>query len=452
MELPSAPGRLPLFGHMPSYLRDPFGFLSRARDTGDMVTIDFPLFQPVLLHDPLLVEKVMVTDHRNYTKDSFGRDLVRVLGHGLLTSEGDFWLRQRRLAQPAFHKERIASYAATMVESSKRMIEGFRSGEARDIHADLMRLTLEIVGKTLFGTDVGAEARMVDEAMQAVMDRYSDIVALSVPHWDKLPTPLNRRFNEAIRSLDVMVRGLVRSHVAGKTGDGKDLLSMLLAARDEEGRGMNETQLRDEAITLILAGHETTAISLSWTLVLLSQNPGARAKLEAEIDSVLGDRAPTMADLAKLPYADAVVRESMRLYPPAWSLGREAVTEVEVGGRRFPKGTNFWMVPWTMHRDRRFYERPNAFEPERWASGLAKKIPKYAYFPFGGGPRLCIGHSFATMEAILVLVTLARSFRADLVSGHSLQVQPAITLRPKSGVRVRLSARAHERRAVELTE
>lgn len=227
---------------------------------------------------------------------------------------------------------------------------------------------------------------------------------------------------------------------------------MLIAARDDEGRGMDETQLRDEAITLILAGHETTAISLSWTLVLLAQNPAVRAKLEQEVDRVLGERSPTMADLPKLPYADAVVRESMRLYPPAWSLGREAIVEVEVGGQRFPKGTNFWMVPWTMHRDPRFYTRPDAFEPERWVEGLAKKIPKYAYFPFGGGPRLCIGHSFATMEAILVLVTLTRAFRADLVPGHELDVQPAITLRPKTGVRVKLSARAREGRAVELTE
>lgn len=441
MSPPVAPGRLPLIGHFATWVRDPFAFLTRARRAGDVVEIEFPGFRAILLHDPALIEQVLVTDAKHYSKDRFALELKRVLGEGLLTSEGEFWLRQRRLAQPAFHKERIAGYASTMVSTTRDELARFVDGETRDIHADLMRLTLDIVGKTLFGADVTGRAEEIGVALEAVMNRFADPVAVAVPHYDKLPTALNRNFREAVQNLDRMMRGLVRSHREGKTGDGKDLLSMLLAARDEEGHGMDETQLRDETITLLLAGHETTAIALSWAFVLLARHPDVRARLEAELDRVLGDRDPELRDLPELPFADAVIREAMRLYPPAWSIGREALMDTSIGGFAVPKGSQVWIAQWTVHRDPRWFSRPDVFNPARWLDGLQKRIPKYAYFPFGGGPRLCIGHSFATMEAVLVLATIARRFRVELAPDANLAWMPAITLRPKHGVRARLLAR-----------
>lgn len=441
MSPPVAPGRLPLIGHFATWVRDPFAFLTRARRAGDVVEIEFPGFRAILLHDPALIEQVLVTDAKHYSKDRFALELKRVLGEGLLTSEGEFWLRQRRLAQPAFHKERIAGYASTMVSTTRDELARFVDGETRDIHADLMRLTLDIVGKTLFGADVTGRAEEIGVALEAVMNRFADPVAVAVPHYDKLPTALNRNFREAVQNLDRMMRGLVRSHREGKTGDGKDLLSMLLAARDEEGHGMDETQLRDETITLLLAGHETTAIALSWAFVLLARHPDVRARLEAELDRVLGDRDPELRDLPELPFADAVIREAMRLYPPAWSIGREALMDTSIGGFAVPKGSQVWIAQWTVHRDPRWFSRPDVFNPARWLDGLQKRIPKYAYFPFGGGPRLCVGHSFATMEAVLVLATIARRFRVELAPDANLAWMPAITLRPKHGVRARLLAR-----------
>jgi cytochrome P450 len=310
----------------------------------------------------------------------------------------------------------------------------------------MMALTFDIVGRTLFGADLGARAREVGECLEVVTARYSDELAMGVPHWDKLPTPLNRRFDSAIRRLDRIVRDLLRSHRAGTTGDGADLLSMLMAARDEDGGRMSDDQLRDEAITLLLAGHETTAITLTFTWMLLSQHRVVRARLEAECDEVLGDRDPTFTDLPRLALCDRIVRESMRLYPPAWSIGREALEDVELGGRLFPRRTWFWLLPWTMHRDARWFPEPKRFDPDRWSGDLAKKLPRFAYFPFGGGPRQCIGNMFATMETVLCVATIARRWRLDLVSDRRVDLLPAVTLRPKDALRVRVSGR-EERRA-----
>lgn len=439
--IPWAPGRLPLLGHVVAYTRDPLALLLQASRLGRFVRMDFPWMQSMMVNDPQLIEQILVTDHRSFIKDRFLQDLRRVLGDGLLTAEGDFWLRQRRLASPAFHKDRVAGYGRTMVECASREVARWRDGEERDVHEDMMRVTLEIVGKTLFGADVTDRAREVAEGLEAVMARYVDPIATGVPHWDKLPTPLNRRFHAGVQRLDALVRDLIAEHRAGRQGDPNDLLSMYLAARDEDGSGMSDRQLRDEVLTLILAGHETTAIALSWTWMLLAQHPHVAEKLHAELDAVLGGRAPTPADLPRLPYADRVIKESMRLYPPAWAIGREAARDVELGGVPIPKGTQLWIVQWALHRDGRWFEDPDRFDPDRWAGDLHKRIPKYAYFPFGGGPRMCIGHAFATMEAVLLLATFAQRFRMELVAGHPLKPLPAITLRPKHGVRVRLSQR-----------
>jgi cytochrome P450 len=441
MRRTSAPGRVPLLGHFAAYLRDPLKFLDQSQRLGPFVDVEFPMVRALMLTEPEHIEEVLVTKAKFFSKDMFAQQLKRLLGEGLLTSEGDFWLRQRRLAQPAFHRERIAGYGRTMVECAEAEVNRWRDGEERDVHEDMMRVTLEIVGKTLFGANVASRARDIADALDAVMTHYSDPVALGVPHWDKLPTPGNKRFRDGIAMIDSIIRDLIAAHRANRAGDGSDLLAMLLAARDEDGSGMSDQQLRDEVITLVLAGHETTAIALSWTWMLLSQHPEATRKLEDELDRVVGERAPTLADLPKLEYTDRVIRESMRLYPPAWSIGREALADVTIGGMPIKKGEQLWMNQWSVHRDARFYPEPNRFDPERWTPEMQKKLPRYAYFPFGGGPRLCIGHAFAQMEAVLLLATFARAYRLTLVPGHKIEPLTAVTLRPKHGIRVRLQKR-----------
>ena len=437
----TAPGRLPIVGHIFAYARDPLGFLSRCHRLGPYVAFHFGRVHAVMLTEPELIEEVFVTKAKHFGKDVYAQDLKQVLGEGLLTSEGDFWLRQRRLAQPAFHKERINGYGRVMIGCAEAEHARWRDGEERDIHADMMRCTLEIVGKTLFGANVVDQANDIAEGLEATMERYTDPIAMGVPHWDKLPTPLNRRFKRGVGRIDHIIRKLIVDHRAGKVGDKNDLLSMLLAARDEDGSGMSDQQLRDEVITLILAGHETTAINLSWTWMLLAQNPAVRAKLEEELDRVLGGRAPTVADFPKLEYADRVIKESLRLYPPAWSTGRQALVDTTVGAIPLKKGEQVWMIPWAMHRDPRWFSNPDRFDPDRWAGDFQKTIPRYAYSPFGGGPRMCIGHAFATMEAVLLLASFARVYRANLVPSHKIEAAPAITLRPKHGIRVRLERR-----------
>jgi cytochrome P450 len=441
MQLPYAPGYLPVIGHMVAYARDPLKFLTEAHRLGPMVRVRFFNLQAIMLNEPELVEEVFTAKAKHFGKDVYAQDLKRVLGEGLLTSEGDFWLRQRRLAQPAFHKERIAGYGRTMIDCAEREHARWTDGEERDIHADMMRVTLEIVGKTLFGANVVDQANDIAEGLEAVMLRYTDPVAMGVPHWDKLPTPLNRRFKNGVARIDQVIRKLIDDHIAGRVGDKNDLLSMYREARDEDGSGMSTQQLRDEVITLILAGHETTAIALSWTWVLLARHPEVRAKLEEELDRVLGGRAPTVEDLPKLAYTDRIMKEVMRLMPPAWSTGRQALVDTTVGGHPIKKGEQVWMIEWAMHRDARFFNDPEKFDPDRWAGDLHKKIPRYAYFPFGGGPRMCIGHSFAVMEAVLLLASFARNYRATLVPDHAIVPVPAITLRPKHGVKVRLERR-----------
>jgi cytochrome P450 len=435
------PLRLPVLGHVLSYVRDPLAFLERASKLGPLSRLELPGIEAVLVNDPHLIEAICVTQNRQFIKDRFAQDLQRILGTGLLTSDGEFWRRQRRLAQPAFHKERIAGYGKTMVDVTRSHVEGWREGDVRDAHADMMRLTLDIVGKTLFGSDVGHLAPEIGECLEHITARYADAVAMTIPHWDKLPTPLNRRFRHAVERLDRIVYGLLASHRRGETGDGKDLLSMLMSVRDEDGGAMSDRQLRDETITLLLAGHETTAISLTFTWMLLSQHPDVRRRLEEEVDAVAGDRALTSADLPRLTFTDRVVRESLRLYPPAWSIGREAAEDVELGGVRFPRGTWFWFLPWTVHRDERWFADPQRFDPDRWSDAFTKGLPRFAYFPFSGGPRQCIGNAFATMETVLCLATVARRFRLDVLSGREVPLLPTVTLRPKEGLRVRVSKR-----------
>ena len=427
--------------------QDPLKFLTDiAREYGDFVGPRILNFRILLLNHPDHIEDVLVNHPRKFIKGRVLKANKRVFGSGLLTSEGDFWLRQRRLAQPAFHRARIATYASTMVEYTERLLHDWQDGEERDIHKEMMRLTLQIVGKTLFDADVERDAQDIGKSMEQLLELGADFRrTVLIPHW--LPIPANFRLEMAIRKIEkVLYRIIAEKRASGR--DAGDLLSMLLAAQDEDGSRMTDKQLRDEAITLFLAGHETTANTLSWTWWLLAQNPAVEAKLHAELRTVLSGRAPSMEDLPKLAYTNHIITESMRLYPPAWGTARTAIEEHEIAGYSVPKGSGVSFAQWTVHRDARWYDAPEEFRPERWEGDLMKRLPRFAYFPFGGGPRQCIGNSFALMEAALILATIAQQYRFRLVEGHAVVPLASITLRPRYGIRAVLEARPAKSRVV----
>ena len=416
-------------------------FTKIACEYGDIAGLRVLNFKTIFINHPDLIEEVLVTNARKYSKGRVLRANRHVFGDGLLTSEGDFWLRQRRLAQPAFHRVRIASYAATMVEYTQRMLDGWRGGEERDAHQEMMRLTLQIVGKTLFDADVERDAQEVGKSLELLLEIGANFRrAIFVPHW--LPTPANLRVKREVAQIEKILYRIIGERRASGC-DAGDLLSMLLSAQDEDGSRMTDRQLRDEAITLFLAGHETTASTLSWTWWLLAQNPAVEAKLHAELDAVLGDRAPSLDDLPRLAYTGHVITESLRLYPAAWGMARLAVEDHEIAGYPVRKGMGVAMAQWVVHRDPRWYDAPEEFRPERWEGDLMKRLSRFAYFPFGGGPRQCIGNAFALMEATLILATIARKFRMRLAANHPVAPLASITLRPRHGVRVTLESRGN---------
>ncbi|GAB4201181.1 MAG: cytochrome P450 [Roseiflexaceae bacterium] len=440
------PRGLPLLGNALAFGRDPLGFLTHtARTYGDVARVTFGPATIYQISHPELIEQVLVTHNRSFPKEDIekarGSLDYLLFGTGLLTSNGEFWLRQRRLAQPAFHRQRIAGYSEATVESTQRLLAGWRDGQALDVHEEMMRLTLEIVGQTLFGSQVSTEAGEVGEALGVVMDVSAETLGKPFQLPYHIPTPTNRRFVAAVRRLEAVITRMLNERRASDADTG-DLLSMLLHARDEDGSRMDDRQLRDELITLFLAGHETTALALSWTWYLLAQHPEVETRLHQELDRVLGGRAPTMADLPALRYTELVLRESMRLYPPAWTLsGRIAARDTELGGFHIPAGSLMSISQWVTHRDPRFFPEAERFQPERWEGDLEKRLPRFAYFPFGGGPRLCIGQAFAMMEATLILAVVAQRFHLALVPGQRVVPQPSITLRPRYGVKVQLHQR-----------
>lgn len=423
-----------------SLRRDPLKLLTDLAQTyGDVVGMRFLKYRSFFISHPDYVEDVLVNHARKFVKGRVLQANKRLFGNGLLTSEGDFWLRQRRLAQPAFHRARIASYAETMVRFAERAVAAWKDGEERDIHREMMQLTLQIVGKTLFNADVTGDAEQVGHTLERLQELGSDFRKLVfIPQW--LPMPRNIEMALGIRRLDkIIYRVIAQRRASGE--DAGDLLSMLLEAQDEDGTRMTDQQLRDEAITLFLAGHETTSNALSWTWLLLAQNPATEHKLHQEIDEVLGGHAPALEDLPKLTYTGHVLTESMRLYPPAWGMARMAIEEHEIAGYRLEKGMGVAISQWVMHRDARWYDAPEEFRPERWEGDLIKRLPRFAYFPFGGGPRQCIGNTFAVMEATLLLAAIAQKFRLTLVPGYCVVPLASITLRPRHGIRVKLEAR-----------
>jgi cytochrome P450 len=440
-------------GPPPNLLRSLFGamqqnpldyFTAMAQKYGDVSGMRIGKFRSLFINHPDLIEDVLVNNARKYHKGRILQANKYLFGEGLLTSEGDFWLRQRRLSQPAFHRARVSAYAATMAEYAEQMAATWRSGEERDIHEEMMQLALRIVGKTLFDAEVTRDAKEVGETLDLLLHLAANFGrTILVPLW--LPTPRNIRAKLGIKRLEkVIYRIIAERRASGPDGmgiDTGDLLSILLQAQDEDGTHMNDRQLRDETITLFLAGHETTANTLSWTWMLLAQNPTVEKKFHDELDGVLGGRTPTADDLPKLAYLNHVLTESLRLYPTAWGMARLAAEEHEIAGYPMHVGYGVAFAQWVVHRDARWFDAPLEFRPERWENGLAKQLPRFAYFPFGGGPRQCIGNTFALMEASVVLATIGRKYRFALVPGHKVTPLASITLRPRDGIRVRLEER-----------
>jgi cytochrome P450 len=440
--IPGPPRRW-IVGNLPEVQRDMLGFFQRcARDYGDVAYFRLGPRRMVLLSHPDHIEQVLVTDNRKFAKN-FALQLLRpLLGDGLLTSEGSAWLRNRRLIQPAFQRKRIEEYGSTMVDLAQRTVTGWRDGQQVDMHAEMMKLTLAIAAKTLMGVDVGDVSSEVGNSLEVIMadfsSRFESVQPL--PVW--LPTPGNLKLKRAVRHLEQVIQRIVSERRAS-AHDGSDLLSMLVHARDEDdGRGFTDRQLRDEVMTLLLAGHETTANALTWTWYLLAQHPQAEQRLLAELEGVLAGRGPTVANLPRLVYTERVILESMRLYPPAYSFGRRVVEPVTIGGYRLTVGTNALLPQCVVHRDPRWFEEPDRFQPDRWADDLIHRIPKYAYFPFGGGPRVCIGNTFAMIEAVLLLATMAQKFGLSLAAGHEVRPWASITLRPRNGIQCVLRSRA----------
>jgi cytochrome P450 len=432
-QAPGPRGRL-LSGSLFDFASGRLDFLTDcAKKYGDFCTFRFGPRRVYLASHPDLIEQVLVTDARHYIKHFGARMYKPVLGNGLVTSEGDFWLRQRRLAQPAFLRNRLAGYAPIMVGLTQKMVAGWSDGRRVDVHAEMSRLTSAIALKTLFDLDAGAERDAYTETLREVFHllsaRFGHI--LLAPDW--VPTPNNLRLRRALGRLRGLVDGFIGQCRARKV-PGEDLMSRLIHARDEDGTRMTETQLRDEAMTLYLAGHETTALTLAWVWYVLAQHPAAEDKLAGEWSAVLGGRAPTWDDLPKLTYTEHVVTEAMRLYPPVYIIGREPLEDRQVGDFAVRKGSTVFMSQWVTHRDGRFYDAPLEFRPERWADGLAKRLPKYAYFPFGGGPRVCIGNGFAMVEAVLLLATFGQQYRFTLEPEPPVTFDLGITLLPEHGI------------------
>ena len=419
---------------------DPRGIMTfLARNYGPFVRTRLPM-HIYFAAGPAVIEEILVKQAARFRKDRVSRRLSQAIGEGLVLSDGELWRRQRRLMQPAFHQAELRSYANVMADLAREAIASWRPGDTRNVHEDMMGLTLNIVAKLLFGADLAADARDIGQTISALMEDFSGELGLSaLTPLGRLPSLRKRRIRRGVRHLDGTVYRLIAQRRAAADPD-RDLLGLLLRAQDEDGSRMSDQQLRDETLTLFVAGHETTALALTYALYLLARNPEEQAALTAEVAQVLAGRPPEFADLEHLKVTEAVLKEAMRLYPPAWSIGREALEDVDVGGFRIPKGGTVFMSQWVVHRDPALFPEPERFDPGRWTEGT-QRLPRFAYFPFGGGPRICIGNRFAMMEAMLVLAVLAQSFAFAATPDTELELLPTATLRPRRPVRLAVAAR-----------
>ena len=441
-QLPPGPRGYPVLGVLPSLRSDPIRtFLDAADRYGDIVHMKAGPYHGFLVCDPADIRHVLLDNARNYHKSPLYDRLRDTLGNGLLTSEDSFWLRQRRLAQPAFHRQRLTAMADAMVDCAQQTVERWEAvasrGETIDVVDEMMALTQAIIVRTMFSMDLGAAAEVVNRTWPIINRRIGETFWATKLE-TTLPLPANRRFWRALQELD----GVVYRIIAERRRSGResaDLLSMFLSARDEEtGSGMTDRQLRDEVMTMLLAGHETTSLALSWTYYLLSQHPEAEERIRSEVDRVIGSGRPSFVHLDRLTYTRQVIEESLRLYPPAWGFSRRALGGDEIGGYHVAKGSLVFVIPFVIHRRRTLFPDPERFDPGRFAPDQEAARPRFAYIPFGGGPRGCIGNQFAMIEAQLIVAAIAQRYRLTVLRDEKIRPEPLITLRPKPGFRARV--------------
>lgn len=435
---PPGPKGLPFAGSMFDYFRDMLGFLVRVKEEyGDIAYYKIGTRKMYLLSNPEDIKDVLITHNRNFTKSRALQRAKIALGDGLLTNEGASHIKQRKIIQPIFHHKRIRGYGNTMAEYTRGLTDAWESGSVLDIHEEMMRLTMAIVAKTLFDADVDSESDEIGKSLTSLVTLFPRLLFPFSEYLDKLPLPGNKRCEDAIEHLDKIIYGLIEERRNG-IGGREDLLSMLLEAQDEEGSGtwMSDKQVRDEALTLFLAGQETMANSLSWTFYLISQHPEIEKRVHEEIVSVLDGRPPALEDLGKLSYTQKVFKEALRLYPPAWGVARRAIEDYTVGGYFVPAGTDVLMSQFVVHRDARFYNEPLRFDPGRWTQEFEAALPKFAYFPFGGGPRRCIGEPFAWMEGVIIIASVMADWKMYLVPNQKIVPEALITIRPKNGMKM----------------
>jgi cytochrome P450 len=428
---PSPPG-LPVLGNTHQYTRDPFRFLTAVREAYDgLARVHIGRGPVYIILDPAAVEGVLVGESDRYRKPSFQQDMLGpLLGQGLLTSEGDLWRAQRERIQPAFFGERLAAYAELVTEVTDSVMAGWPDGGTVDLEREMTALTLRVIARTLFSSDID-EDRLgrLHSAMATVGDQFElDPAGALGPRW--LPTPGQREYEAAVSHLEGLVEELIEDHRRDPDPP-DDLVTMLLSAQETAPTEVTDPQIRDEVMTMLLAGHDTTALTLTYAFHLLSENPTRLGRLRAEVGSVLDGRSPAFEDLSDLSYTDWVVSESMRLYPPVYAIWREPTERVRLAGYDVPPGAVVMLPQWALHRDGRWFEAPESFRPERWAN---PSHPDYAYFPFGGGPRVCIGNRFATMEAKLVLAAVVQAWQVETVPSGDLELQASITAHPRDGL------------------
>ncbi len=433
-----------MLGQLPRLAADPLAFLVKTtREHGDVTRFRLAHIRAQLVASPDGIRHVLQENSKNYNKQTPGFKVLRlVLGNGLLTSEGDFWLRQRRIAQPAFHKEKIAQLAERMTQAAVDLAETWaapaKDGKPINVAREMMRVTLRIVGETLLSSDVTKNADAIGDAISYIVEdantRISSILGLPLA----IPTKNNRRFQKELRTLDeVVLRTIKTRRDVAKAAAPSDLLTMLMEATDEEtGEQMSDAQLRDEIMTMFLAGHETTANLLTWTFYLLSKNPAVQRELGRELDEVLAGEPARLEHAPRLRYTKMVLNETMRLYPPVWMIARRAIADDVVGGFRVAANSIVFMSPYVTQRHPGLWDNPEGFDPERFRTDKEGERPRFSFFPFGGGPHLCIGNAFAMLEAQILLATLAQKFRLDLVPGLPVAPEPLITLRPRGGMRM----------------
>ncbi len=434
---PPGPRQLPFVGNAIPFMRDRLGFLTDAAEYGPVVSLRLFGRPFYLITHPDLIQQGLMQHSRDTHKGDFVEQLRRLLGEGLVTSEDEFWRKQRKLVAYAFTPSRIRRYADHMVDAADQVVDQWSHNQSVNVHRAMAALTMDVIGRTLFGTDLANDSSGILDAWESINDYYVEVLEspLPLPRW--WPSRRNLRFRQGVREIDTAIRNIIDERVAHAQDRG-DLLSGLLLARDDEGGHMSTQQVRDECITMFIAGHETSGLALVHTLYLLAQHPEVEKRVRHELRRVLGNRRARYEDVAALKYTEQVVKEAMRVLPPVWALVRKLTRDIRLGGFPMPKGSTLLFSQWVTHRDPALFVEPSFFDPERWSSERIHSIPKFAYFPFGAGPRACIGNHFAMMELVLVIATILQRSRLTSIVGHDLRFDPSATLRAERDLYMRV--------------